>query len=394
MAEDVFKREHIPDEATIIRGASETGIKKEWDEIFHEEEVAQGEGVIIHGRIPGGGEGGFDRLFDKPQEVSPEILLLQKDFFIDVYGVGSLAELADLSGEEMSTLKEKVKGDFLNWIESEDESFTPSAISSTLRAVLKKDFPYYLELDLDPNNLTSFDYFKLRQLWGRPETKVLYVFGPQPNSSDDKLIFTGNGEEGKQLKVDVGMNVLESRIASAESGSKRSFRLGRPMDGKKRERFWEKLKELTLENEPLRAGSLEVRYPVDLHFDEVFLGGRVGKDATYWAKTWRNAWTDMTSKIEAVGVLYRNGSVKSIALDSEKYGSVALPFWLFRKAFGIRRFEKVDEGISLEGGRFGSLGIPVAPGVGEEQVKDVIRSMSIDGVPFRRNARVVIARVG
>lgn len=392
VAEDALKREHIPDEAAIIGSEAESGIKKEWDDIFHKEE--QGSHVVVHGRIPGGGEGGLDRLFDKPQEVSPEILLLQRDFFIDTYGVNSLEELARISGEQIETLKDKVKGDFLSWINSEDSDFTPSAISSTLRAVLKKDFPYYLELDIDPNTVSDFDYFKLRQLWGRPETKVLYVFGPQPNSSDDEIIFTGEGEKGKELRVEVPMSILQSRIASAKLGLKRSFWLGRPTNGRGRERFWEKLKELTLEGEPLRVNSLQVRYPVDLQFDEKYLSGRVDEEPAFWAKTWRNAWTDTTSKIKAVGVLYRNGSVKSIALDSERYGSVALPFWLFRKAFGVRRFEAVDNGINLEGGRFGSLGIPIAPGVGEEQVKDVIRSMTVDGVPFRKDAKVVIARVG
>ena len=64
MAEDVFKREHIPDEAAIIAGVAESGIKKEWEGIFHKEEVESH--VVVHGRIPGGGEGGLDRLFDKP----------------------------------------------------------------------------------------------------------------------------------------------------------------------------------------------------------------------------------------------------------------------------------------------------------------------------------------
>lgn len=391
MAEDALKREHIPDETAVIASEAESGIKKEWDDIFHKEEE---EGhVILHGRIPGGGEGGLDRLFDKPEAVSPEIRLLQKDFLLDAYGVDSLEELAEVSGEQTDTLKDKVKSDFLNWIESADKRFVQTAIPSALRAVLKKDFPYYLELDFDPNTVSEFDYFKLRKLWGNPKTKVLYVFGPKPNSSDDQIVFMADDDEGKQIKVVVPMATLNSRIQQSASKSKRRFNLGRPLDGKKREKFLEKLRALTLEGEPLRARSLEVRYPVELHFDEHQLETRIEKDDAYWAKVWKNAWTDTRSRIKAVGVLYQNGFVRSMALDSEEYGTITLPFWLFRRAFGVRRYERVDNGIYIEGGKFGPLGIPVAPGVGEAQVKDVIRSIRIDGVPFRKDARIVIARV-
>ena len=61
----------IPDETAIIRGSSESGIKKKWENVYHPEEIDSEDFVSPKGRTGGGGEGGIDLLFDDPDNADP-----------------------------------------------------------------------------------------------------------------------------------------------------------------------------------------------------------------------------------------------------------------------------------------------------------------------------------
>lgn len=97
MSEDPLKRFHTPDKAAVIRGSSEAGFKKEWEDIFHPEELPDRIASFRGERIPGGGENALDILFNRPDEADPELRLLFADFLQDVYAISDKEELQEAS---------------------------------------------------------------------------------------------------------------------------------------------------------------------------------------------------------------------------------------------------------------------------------------------------------
>src|SRR3990170_4428939 len=69
-----------PDESAVIRGAVEEGIKEEWENIYHPEEVESKDFVPSKDRVRGGGESGIDRFFSHPESTDPEMIDLYKEF--------------------------------------------------------------------------------------------------------------------------------------------------------------------------------------------------------------------------------------------------------------------------------------------------------------------------
>lgn len=108
MAEDTLSRYHIPDETARIRGSSEAGMKFSWEKIFHPEETDPHGPPHIDERIPGGGLGAIDQLFENPDYVDPELLILFSEFTNDVYGIDGKEPIYEAAQNELLTINKHI----------------------------------------------------------------------------------------------------------------------------------------------------------------------------------------------------------------------------------------------------------------------------------------------
>jgi hypothetical protein len=306
MAEDVLGRYHIPGESEKIRGLAETGIKDDWENIFHPEELQEDESLtsIKQGRfkerLPGGGEGALDSLFTNPDSVDPELKLMYSEFLDEVYSVADHAQIMEFLLDE----KNRLTWAYSNLLGIPE----PTAQQEKTKQRLLKDIEFAdmmmgggLEIQIRGNFIKWFN---------TDEEEVSYDLTGIPRKILERL------EERKHKSEQVGVTAHPDRLKNPET----------------------------------RA------------------------EMTYWL----NAWKDPQANIEAMGIMYENGTVKSVALKSEKYGVTPVDFRPWKKCLGGQNFSNVIGGTQTTGVNFGK-GHVIAPGIRGTAIRDTVRTLTIDG---------------
>ena len=339
----------IPDETAIIRGSSESGIKKKWENVYHPEEIDSEDFVSPKGRTGGGGEGGIDLLFDDPDNADPELRHLYGKFLQEKYHL-KLDEAHGLSAREIPEWK--LKAQFGEWLDEGDQE--KSGKSVTLHLTLKS-------LDDPDAEKTSH---ALRNIWGDTNAKATYLMDKTPGGRGDKLIFESKTlGEADENRFEIGAGAFNDLL----KGDGIRMRVDRPGGSNDRHAVMGVLKNLKIGDTVFKGNRFAVKYPdgkkegggkvevFNKHTYDLKLNQRaldrltkdaVGDEAIKEAKRIEGAvkdfwgtWVYGPNEIEAIAFGIANDKIVSVIMKlKDRSSDIVIPAFAARPTLGLGQF--------------------------------------------------------